>query len=224
MDFFRRIRPDSTVAEGYVFLLDAIDLHLAAAAAASDPVIRRHEVRSAEKVRAILLAMWRDYRWLESTQPGRADEFIRARLRATAVRPPTSGRLERAVASFAIPSQWPLAGVGVASVLALDRGAVNPRGGGIYWRSQEHGLPVIPGQRPTPGYFMPGYGAPNPAEFRNHPYFEQMPYVKGMPLLVRKRDLQPRHFLRDGTRNFVAWRRVEMQRIQRKAITALSAI
>lgn len=230
MDFFQRIRPDPDIALGYVALLDAIDLHLARAAGTRDPVAKEAHKRKAKQVTEVLRTMQAGYRRLGTRQAAQADQMIRNRLASTAVRGPTTGRLERAIKSIEIPTPaaWPAASIGVASIEELDRGAVNPRGKGRYWRSQEYGLPVLP-QRPAPGYFdssvgAGNYSAPDPGQFRNHPYFEQMAYTKGMPALVRKQPLAARHFLRDGTNDFIAWRLSERRRIEDRAITELRRI
>jgi hypothetical protein len=73
----------------------------------------------------------------------------------------------------------------------------------------------------VPGFFMPGGAKPSQAEFRQHPYFEQMPYARGMPALVRKRPLAARYYLRDGSRRFAAWHAAEFNRIITQAGAAL---
>jgi hypothetical protein len=110
-------------------------------------------------------------------QGGRAHQD---RLRQTQVRPDTPGpHLRDKIVSRPLPTTVPAGAFGIADLDVLDT-AVNPRTGGIYWRSQEFGLPVLP-QRPAPGFFQPGHARPNQAEFRVHPYFEQMTYARGMP-------------------------------------------
>lgn len=210
MSYFAYLQPDPELVDAYVAMVRTADIYVA-----------KGLMREAAQARAAYERMVRDYEQLSVRGSTKADEFIRSRIRTTAVRPPTGGLLERAIHSTPMQLSFPGGGVNIASLDALDKGAVNPRTGGVYWRSQEYGLPVIPGQRPAPGYFMPGYSAPNAGQFRNHPYFQQMGYARGMPALVRKRPLRARHFLRDGADEFAAWHALESARINRRAITSL---
>jgi len=213
MRFYTRLEPDPQLARGYVYLLDAIAAYRL-----------KGRTADAERVRAILRRMWDDYDKLGARGAAKADELVKARLRATAVRPPTSGALEGAIFSRPLVSTFPAGAVGIVDLDALDAGAVNRRTGGIYWRAQEYGLPVDPNARPAPGYFEPGQSRPSAGQFRAHPYFAQQPYARGMPALVRTRPLEARHFLRDGAAAFATWHAQEDQRIQRSAITGLARI
>lgn len=208
--YFAYLQPDPKLVDAYVAMVRTIDIYRA-----------KGMIAEAELAQRAYRRMVKDYEDLAIRGAVKADDFIRSRLRTTAVRPPTGGNLERAIKSEPMKLPFPGGGVDIASLDALDKGAVNPRTGGIYWRSQEYGLPVIPGQRPAPGYFMPGYSAPNQGAFRLHPYFGQMRYAKGMPALVRRRALQARHFLRDGADEFAAWHAMESARINRRAISSL---
>ena len=207
--FYAHIVPDGGLARGYVALLDAIAAFRVAG-----------HLAEAARAQRILRRMWAQYEGLSAQGPQVADEHIRARIRASAVRPPTSGQLERAIVSRPIPTTFPAGAVGIASYEALNSGAVNPRTGGIYWRTQEYGYEGNVGRR-VRGYFMPGVSAPSQEEFRQHPYFEATP--KG-PRMVIRRPIEARHFLRDGTVEFADWHLQQERRIQRDALTALRAI
>lgn len=220
MPFYTQIEPDPALARGYVYMLDAIDAYVA-----------RGRLGEAAHARRILRRMWREYEELGVQGAVKADEFIRGRLHATAVRPPTSGRLAAAISSRPIPSTFPAGAIGIADLARLEKGAINPRAkkAGSYWRAQEYGTDAHVG-RIVPGYFFPPQSAPNAAEFRDHPYFQQAKMNKagstrrGMPAMVIGRPLDARHFLRDGTDEAVAWHRLESARINRRAISSLAAI
>lgn len=210
--YFAYIEPQESLGRTYRFLYQAVLDHE-----------RAGRPLEALRVRRVWERLMGDYERIGVEGARKADELIRGRIRSSAVRPPTSGRLERAVLSAPMASTLPGGGIRIASLDALDSGAVNPRGKGIYWRSQEYGLPVFPDQRPAPGYFMPGFSAPSGDAFRAHPYFQQMRYAKGMPALVRTVPLEARHFLRDGTEDVVRWWQVEARAAQRRALTGLTA-
>lgn len=219
MRFYQRLNPPRGLAGGYVALLDAMDAYAA-----------RGMFAERERVRQALNRMWREYERVGIEGAVKADTLIRARIRTTAVRPPTSGRLESGIISRPIPTTWPGAALGIADLDALDKTAINPRyhAAGPYWRTQEYGYSGHVG-RVVPGYFQPGQSRPSGAEFRLHPYFEQVggggnKAPRGTPAMVIGKPIQARHFLRDGTDDLIAWRRREMSRINRRAITTLASI
>jgi hypothetical protein len=212
--FYAYLDADPALARAYGSLNRAIANHMV-----------RKELAQAARVRRVLARLVADYEKLTFQGPHKADEYIRRVLRQTTVgRPPNTGQLAKAVKSYPQVTTLPAAAVNVASIDALNAGAVNQRDGGIYWRSQEYGLPVFP-QKPAPGYFRkPGSAPPNEGDFRKHAYFEQMPYEKGMGALVRKRALKPRRFLENGTENFAVWHRLERDKINAQAIKRMLAI
>lgn len=211
--FYAQLEPDPRLARAYVAILDTIDVYLA-----------RGLPQKAAQARRVFQELYRDFDRLGIRGAAKADELIRLRLAQTRVRPPTSGQLDRAIQSHPVPTAFPGGGVGVADMDVLDAVAVNQRTGGVYWRAQEYGLPVDPAQKPAPGYFQPGFSRPNMGEFRNHPFFEQMQYARGMPALVRTRPLPARYYLRDGSRAFAAWHTAESTRIMRRATAALARL
>lgn len=230
MRFYQRLNAPRGLAAGYVALLDAMDAYAARAAVATLPAERAVLLAKREQVRQILTRMWKEYEKLGVDGAIKADELIRARIRATAVRPPTSGRLESGIISRPLPTTWPAGAVGIADIDALDKAAVNPRfhAAGPYWRTQEYGYAGHVGRR-VPGYFQPGGARPSGAEFRVHPYFEQVGGAggrapRGTPAMVIRKPIEARHFLRDGTDDMLAWRQLGISRINRNAISALARI
>jgi hypothetical protein len=214
--FFQRLDPPKGLAGGYVALLDAMDIY----------AVRGMMVEH-ERVRVIVIRMWREYETLSADAAIKADSLIRARIRTTAVRPPTSGRLESGVLSRPLPTTWPAGALGIADLDVLDSTVVNPRfkAAGSYWRTQEYGYAGHVG-RIVPGFFQPGQARPSAGEFRLHPYFQQVgpKAPKGTPAMRITQPIHARHFLRDGTNDLIAWRRSEMSRINRRAISALASI
>jgi hypothetical protein len=220
--FYQRLLPPNGLANGYVALLDAMDAYAA-----------RGMLTQREEVRRLLNSMWAEYEALSVQGAAKSEEIIRRRIRQTAVRPARSGRLEKGIKSMPLQTSLPSGSIGIADIDHLDATVINPRYRrfGPYWRAQEYGLPGLTpadygggGRKVAPGYFMPGYSAPAGGQFRVHPYFQQMGYAKGMPALMRLAPVPARHFLRDGTAEFIEWRRREIARINRHAISKLVAI
>lgn len=219
MRYYQQLLPPKGLGNGYVALLDAIDAFTA-----------RGMLAEAELVRKALQRMWREYERLSTEGARKADTLIRGRIRSTAVRPPTSGRMEAGIVSRPIPTTWPSAAMGIADLDELDKAATNPDfpAAGPYWRTQEYGYAGHVGRR-VPGYFMPGRAKPSAAQFRVHPFFEQAgsrggKAPRGTPAMVIQRPIEARHFLRDGTDDLIAWRRLEMSAINRRAISTLARI
>lgn len=213
MAFYTRVEPDPAVARAYVALFDAITLYR-----------RAGRVAQASALGLVLRDIRLAYEKQGARSAAKADALIRDRLRQTQVRPDTPGpHLRDKIVSRPLPTTVPAGAFGIADLDVLDT-AVNPRTGGIYWRAQEWGLPVPERGKPAPGFFQPGNARPNPAEFRVHPYFEQMSYARGMPALVRTRPLKARHYLRDGAELAYSWHVQQMRRISTEAVTALASI
>lgn len=212
--FYARIEPDPALARGYIFLLDAIAAYTA-----------RGDVVDAAATRAILNDVWQQFERLGPRAAAKADEFIRARIASTQVRPDASGRMRGAVISRPMPSTFPAGALGIADLDELDRQVVNPTatGAGSYWRAQEYGTTAHVGRR-VPGYFQPGQSRPSAAEFRVHPYFGAVLGARGTPAMVIKRPLEARHFLRDGADKAVAWHVSESSRILAGAVSRLRTI
>jgi hypothetical protein len=181
-------------------------------------------LREAALAREALFKFHSAYEDFSRIAPAKADELIRDVLKATEVRPPTSGNLSRAVKSYPHPTTQPAAAVDIASLDDLNKGAVNAVDGGIYWKSQEYGLPPFPNQRPATGYFMPGGAPPSEDQFRVHPYFQRVTYEKGTPALIRRRALKPRRFLERGTEAFVEWHTATANAINDRALAAVMRI
>lgn len=215
--YFAELQPDPELVAAYVAIVRTIKTYTA-----------KGMLREAAQARAVYQGMVRDYESLATRGAAKADELVRERIRQTAVRPPTSGRLTAAIQSAPLKQPFPGGGVGIANLATLDKLAVNPNAKkkGEYWRAQEYGTSAHVG-RIVPGFFMPGRSKPSAAEFRNHPYFEQAKRgkggkaSKGTPAMVIRRPIHARHFLQDGTVAFVLWHAQQTIRINTKAIQAL---
>jgi hypothetical protein len=209
--FYTRLEPDPALARGYVFLLDEIDVHLL-----------RGRPDKAAKVRRIIQRMWREYDRLGVDGAVKVDELIRARIRTTAVRPPTSGALEGAIQSRPLPSTFPAGAVGIADLDPLTAATMRANANEPYWRAQEYGYSGNVGRR-LRGFFgdsPPGTSPASGAEFRHHPYF----FTGPGPRMVIRQPIYSRHFLRDGTADFAAWHGGESARILREATIALGRV
>jgi hypothetical protein len=175
-------------------------------------------------VRGILAGVFRDFELLGTRGAAKADAYIRDRLRQTQVRPDASHRLRDAVRSVPLTNPLPGGAVGIASIEALDKGAVNPsHPNNPYWRAQEYGTAAHVG-RIVPGYFQPGQSRPSAAEFRVHPFFEARLRQRRTPAMRITRPINARYFLRDGTQNFVAWHVAQTERILATAVSRLRAL
>jgi hypothetical protein len=175
LPYFQRLNPPKGLAGGYVELLDAIDICTARAAQATTPAERTFFLAKREEVRRALDKMWKEYDALSTAAAAHADQAIVRRIRATAVRGRTSGRMEAGVVSHALTTTWPAGAIGIADIDILNATAINPQyqSAGTYWRTQEYGYAGHVG-RIVPGFFQPGQSRPSAAEFRNYPYFEQV--------------------------------------------------
>jgi hypothetical protein len=215
--YFAELQPDPLLVDAYIAMVRTIKLYTA-----------KGMLNEAAQARAAYQGMVRDYELLAKRGAEKADSLVRDRIRQTAVRPPTSGRLTAAIQSEPLKLPFAGGGVGIANLATLDKRAVNPtaKKAGEYWRAQEYGTSAHVG-RIIPGFFMPGRSKPSAAEFRNHPYFEQAKRgkggkaKKGTPAMRITRPIHARHFLRDGTVAFVVWHEQQSARINDKAILRL---
>jgi hypothetical protein len=149
----------------------------------------------------------------EARLAAEADRRIKQKIRDSARRPPTSGRMERAIHSRPLQSNvFPALSVGIADLSKLDSPAGRLR---YYWRTQEFGSSHIVGLT-VPGRFQPGNAAPSQGAFRHHPYFEHVPRYGGTPMRV-KRPIEERAFLREAAWEVGNLAATEMQRIRRIA-------
>jgi hypothetical protein len=135
--FYTRVEPDPAVARAYVTLVETIALHR-----------RAGRILEANAMAVVLRDMRTAYERHGVRAAVKADSFIKDRLRQTQVRPDSLGpHLRDKIVSRPLPTAVPAGAFGIADLDVLNT-AVNPRTGGIYWRSQEFGLPVLP-QRPA---------------------------------------------------------------------------
>lgn len=228
--FYFRIEPDPRLLRGYTAILDAIDIYYAigdrARAAALD---------------AALQQMFARVDLLAKRTAVTADNTIRARIAATQKRPSTPGpHMRDHIHSVPLPSTVPGGAVGIANLDELDK-VVNPRTGGAYWLAQEIGTGrtdnetgiTMPSQKagvfggprkPVLGFFQPGDSRANESQFRVHPYFQQEPYRKGIPAMVVRREIQPRHFLRDGAEVAYQQHGSGLRSIEKSALTRMDRI
>ena len=216
-DYFKSVLADPALARSYILLMRTIaDLERA-----GDPRVIHW--------RRIFDGLLNDYRRISGQAPVIADEAIRSRIRATSVRPTTSQRMERAIVSrrfiTGVEATFPSASFGIADLNVLNEATMRPGARKPYWRAQEYGYEGNVG-RIVPGYFEDSAGnqfAPNQAQFREHPYFVAQ-RGKGTPAMVIGRAIEARHFLRDGSRETLAWLDRETNRAQQRVITAAGRI
>jgi len=220
MAYYARVNGSIETLEGYQYLAQA------AAIANRTPGMQTIAV----KLDATVARMLREMDQLAARSAVEADRRIVAVLDAGRVRgrKPSgfSGDLGSHIVSRPLPTTLPIGSFGIADIDELDR-TVNPAtpGYGTYWRSVEYGFNRgLASPKPIPGYFQPGVARPDPAQFRHHPYFEQMPYSRGMPALVPIRPQPAVRFLEKGTASVVPWHIAERTRIHNTAISALKAL
>lgn len=211
--FFGEIQPDPAIARTYI-LLQELEASLRVRGRQADAL----------KVALLYVDLRQDYLRLSTMAAERAEELIRARIRATAVRPPTTGTLEEAIRSQPLLTTIPAGGVQIADIDVLDEATtrVNERTGRVYkpyWRAQEYGYEGNVG-REVRGFFQPGRAAASPQQKRAHPYFE----AQFGPKMVIGDPIEERRFLRDGIDNLLPWYRQEAARIQTRAVTTLNRL
>jgi hypothetical protein len=219
--YYARVSGDRALLNGHRMILDAIDVLRAA-----------REFRRAQALEVAYL----EFNRALDRQAKDSARFATAAIRqllAVTVRPSTPGpHLADAIISEPISQALASGAFGIGRLDVLNAHE-NPRTGGAYWLVQEIGTgasdPVtgisIPSQvgRPkvVPGYFMPGYRRPAAAEFRAHPYFQQMTYAKGMPAMQIKREIEGKHFMRDGSRQALSHHLQRTAQIQGVALSAM---
>lgn len=154
------------------------------------------------------------------------DNFVRARIKSTQVRPdnPHGPKLIGAIESR--PIRYPLLpalAVGAVDIEILSKATTRPGANKPYWRSQEFGSTHLVGRTLT-GFFQPGNAAPNPSQFRNHPLFEANSQGK---LMRVQRPIEERAFLQSGVMQGALfrrkiWRDIELQALRevRQIVTA----
>jgi acetylornithine deacetylase/succinyl-diaminopimelate desuccinylase-like protein len=207
--FAWKIEPDPRIALVYVELQTAIE-----------NLTARGRIVEARRLLDAYVEMRRRYERLGISAAAKAEEFMRARLESTEVRPPTSQRLKRAITAAPLETSLPAGAVGMGDIPTLDAATIRTRGRRVYkpyWRAQEHGYAGNIG-RIVPGYFHePGpFTAPTADEFRVHAYFTQVQYQKGEapPAMVIGKPVPARHFLANGAKDTAIWFRGEAQAIQ----------
>lgn len=218
-EFFQRYVPDPRLSRGYRHILDAIAVYRAA----SRPDI-------AARLELSLKAMTVEVERETVADALRGTKLIRDTLHDRLVRPSTPGpHLGSRVQSMPLPDPGILPGgaVGFGDIQALDK-AVDPRhqDAGSYWRAIEYGSHAAVG-RILVGYFQPGFRVPSQSEFRNHPMFMTQSAsgfaagMSGAPAMLVQNPIDPKHFLRDGSHDAIAFHERQMERIQDTAIASM---
>lgn len=220
-EFFRRYEPDPQLFRGYRHILDAIDVYRAA---------RHPEI--AARLDAAFQAMLANVERQTVRSAARTDQRIRATLRERLVRSPTAGpHLADRVHSLPVPTRLPAGALGVADIEQLDQAVDPDYPRSPYWRAIEYGSDAAVG-RIVVGYFQPGGGrggatAPAADEFRHHPYFlsnRAAPAGPSPPAMKVQRPIEPKHFLRDGSREALAEHEAAMTMTQAEGLAAMSAV
>lgn len=209
--FFAELQPDPAIAGTYI-LLQELEASLRLRGRTNDSL----------KVALLYADLRAGYQRLSVTAAERVEELIRERIRATSVRPPTSGALEGAIRAQPLHTSIPAGAVSIGDIAVLDEATTRERRGRVYkpyWWAQERGYAGNVG-REVRGFFTTGSGDRHPAsgaQKRMHPYFEAQ---KG-PKMIIGDPIEPRHFLRDGIANLLPEYLAEASRIQGNALTKL---
>lgn len=169
----------------------------------------------------------------------RAELAIEDRLRKTQVRSDTgvSPHLRDRIVCRAL---GPVRGFESGAVGIADEQILNAGATGLYWRSQEFGtgtaevgsITTAATGRLLRGYFYQtgfrGYPSPPSGEFRAHPVFKPgAPFGKEKiksPLGVVAREIQGRHFIRDGKLLAAAQWRAQIDALQAEMIRQVDAL
>lgn len=221
--YWQRIEPDPALADTYNLLLDAARDFRA-----------RGLASKAIAVLDVIDFMEAEYKKLSADAAREASAAIKRNLASTQKRPDRPGgpHLRDFVKSDPLQlTAFPAGEVGIGDLDELDRSGAARMGrtGTPYWRAIEHGSTAAVG-RIVPGFFMPGRVAPDPAQFRVHPYFEQAgrgsngKARKGTPAMRITRAIQPQRFMEKGTADVARFHQRESQIIVRQVLSKLAAI
>ncbi len=183
-------------------------------------------------LRTLMRDLDREMRGVEFRTASHGTDAVRNRLDATRRRPAGSGRLRGAITSRPITGPVPLGAVGIGDIDVLDRRAVGVRHSGRggtagrqpYWHVQEEGSTHLVG-RTMVGFFSPGFSRPNPMQFRQHPLFSTQAggHGYGGPMTV-KRPIEPKYFLRDGSKDAEKFRYRETVRVTMMSVARARTI
>lgn len=149
-----------------------------------------------------------------------ADRSIVAQINKTRLRPaagalsPRPKTLEEGVKSEPLG----MGGVGIASISELD--SVVGTDGQPFWRAQEYGSDHNVG-RVIVGVFQPGDAPADPSESRRHPIFE---VGAGGGVMVIRRPIPAKHFLRDGSAAAILFREREFRDTEIGAVAEIRTI
>lgn len=214
--FYTRVEADPDLLVGYKALQDAVILFR-----------RGGQLGRARAALALLERFQAELTQLGVRSAEVADELIRGRIDATAVRPPTSGRMRAAVISRPLATAFPSGAFGIADVDELNKSGRDRLGPKkiAYWMAQEFGSTAAIG-RVVPGYFEPGGAKPDGSQFRVHPFFQQVgpPAPRGTPAMVIENPIHARHFVRDGARDALAYHQRERAQIVSRAVKDMAVL
>lgn len=151
-----------------------------------------------------------------------ADLAIKARIRATTVRPVSSahgGLLINRIKSRAVGGfKLPVGAVGIADISQLDQ--VADVKGRPFWRAQEFGSRHLVGRLVT-GFYQPGQVAPDAAQFREQSSFLVQ---RGGATMRIKRPIPERAFLRAGAADAERFRYRLVKQITKDAVAEIDRI
>jgi hypothetical protein len=195
-----------------------------AASRSKDPATKADMAVLLREMREVRRYMERELSTIAVETAAFGTKKIKDNIHKTNVRPLRTDDLHDSVVCRPINTGIPTAAVGIASIGALDRGTKRPGMKGGYWASQEFGFVLT--ARIVPGYFMPGYSRPSPANFRQHPNFEQMQYAKGMPALniVNDMNIAPRNFIRGSLDEIWQFRHQRVERLKKIVMASLNSV
>lgn len=151
------------------------------------------------------------------------DDFVKARIKATQVRPdsPRGPKLIGAIESRPIRFPvLPALAVGCVDIEMLSKATTRPGASKPYWRSQEYGSTHLVG-RTLRGFFQPGNARPSQSQFRQHPLFQTS--SQGA-LMTIGRPIEERAFLRSGVMQGAIFRRRLWREIELQALKELRQI
>jgi hypothetical protein len=159
-----------------------------------------------------------------------ADERIRAKIRSTQKRPPTEHPVHLLDVIKSEP--LPLGGVAIGVLDELNK-LENPESGGVYWRTQEEGSVAV-GNKMT-GRILYGRFV-GPGGYSEAPSRISGGFRPGSEFLFGdlsgdapgfgtiQHEIEPRHFLRDGSLEAFAEYRREITGLSRRYATRLAGI
>lgn len=213
--YFKVIGPPRGLINGYRIL----DAEMTRLRARRDPIGKAQFIQ----VGNILRFLRAELDVIGKQTAAAATANILRHIRATAVRPDQGRkrpvRLADAIVSRPIATTLPAAGVGIADIGELDK-VVGPDGT-PFWAAQEFGSDHIVGARVV-GWFEPSHMGPDPAAFRQDADFVPSSH-KGTPMMIVKKPIEERGFLRQGVEDAARTRIVRLNTVQSQVVASMRA-